>query len=71
MLELTPEQREELLRAGEQPIPLTDHGLPTDFLIIRADVLQRLRNVEVIDPSFFEFEEPPAQSCPEPLLSRC
>jgi hypothetical protein len=58
MIELTEEQRREVLRAGEVPVRLRDPDTRAEYVILKADFYERMRRVfEEVDPSFFEFED--------------
>jgi hypothetical protein len=60
MSTLTPEQRREVERAGDEPVRVEDPVTHRTYVILKAEVYERLReNVEVerIDPSFFEYGE--------------
>jgi hypothetical protein len=55
---LTPEQRQEIERAGEQPVRVEDPETKIAYLIVKEEVfqqLQKLVEIENIDPSLFEF----------------
>lgn len=57
---ITPEQRRELERAGDEPIRVDDPGTRREYVILRAEVYERLRRlieVEGPDPSFFEIDD--------------
>ncbi len=59
-IELSEELRREVERAGREPVRLVDPDTKEEFVVLRADVYTRLRRLldaEVIDPSFYEFEE--------------
>lgn len=59
-IDLTHEQRQAVNRTGD-PIRLQDRETLKEYVLIRADVFERMRKMletEVVDPSFFEFEEP-------------
>ena len=43
MVTLTPEQRQEILRAGEEPVRLADPETQTEYVILKADVYDRIR----------------------------
>jgi hypothetical protein len=43
MATLTPEQRQEIRRAGEEPVRLADPETQTEYVILKADVYDRIR----------------------------
>ena len=43
MATLTPEQRQEIQRAGEEPVRLADPETHTEYVILKADVYERIR----------------------------
>jgi hypothetical protein len=43
MANLTPEQRQEIQRAGEEPVRLADPETQTEYVILKADVYDRIR----------------------------
>ncbi len=45
MATLTPEQRQEIQRAGEEPVRLADPETQTEYVILKADVYDRIRAV--------------------------
>lgn len=54
------ELRRGVERAGEAPLRLTHPATREEFVVLRAEVYERLRRLlqaEQIDPSFYEFEE--------------
>jgi hypothetical protein len=58
MFELTREQRDEVRHAGDVPLTLTDPETKTAYVVLKADVYERMRRVyEEVDQSLFEFEE--------------
>lgn len=60
MATLSPEQRREIEKAGDEPVRVEDPETHARYVIIKADVykrLQELAGAETIDPSFFEFGE--------------
>jgi hypothetical protein len=58
MFELTREQRYEVRNAGDVPLTLTDPETKTAYVVLKADVYERMRRVyEEVDQSLFEFEE--------------
>jgi len=57
MVILSPEQRRAIGEAGNQPVPIIDPETQQTYLIIKAQVYDRLRaslEEKEIDPSFFE-----------------
>ena len=40
---LTPEQRQEIQRAGEEPVRLADPETQTEYVILKADAYDRIR----------------------------
>ena len=60
MMILSPEQRHAIGQAGDQPVPILDPETNQTYLIIRAEVYDRLCAMcgeEEIDPSFFEIDD--------------
>jgi hypothetical protein len=60
MVVLSPEQRQAIGEAGGQPVPIIDPETHQTYLIIKAEVFERLREYsekEEIDPSFFEIDD--------------
>ena len=58
MIELTEQQRREVRGAGEAPIRLTDPDTKAEYVVLRAELYERMRRVfEEVDPSLYEFEE--------------
>jgi hypothetical protein len=55
---LTPEQRQAARQAGEQPIRLVDPDTDTPYVLLRADVYERLRPPAEGDPAPPEPEPP-------------
>jgi hypothetical protein len=56
----TDELRREVERAGDDPVRLVHPATQEQFVVLRAEVydrLHRLLQAERVDPSFFEFEE--------------
>jgi len=43
MTTLTPEQRQEIQTAGEEPVRLADPATQTEYVILKADVYERIR----------------------------
>jgi hypothetical protein len=61
---LTPEQRHAVQRA-DKPIRVLDPDSQREYVLLRADLYERMRQVveaEVVDPSLYEFEEPSSPS---------
>jgi hypothetical protein len=55
---ITPEQRREIEKAGENPVRVEDPETHMAYVILREDVYQELRRLlaeEEIDPSLYEF----------------
>ena len=64
MIELSHEQRE-AVNGGENPVRVVDPASQHEYILIRAEAfekMKRLLEAEVVDPSFYEFEEKPARS---------
>jgi hypothetical protein len=60
MATITPEQRQLVEQAGDVPVRLADAETHQEYVILRADVYDRMRHLleeEEIDPSFFEIGE--------------
>jgi hypothetical protein len=60
MATITPEQMRLVEQAGEAPVRIADAETHREYVILRADVYDRMRHlleVEEIDPSFFEIGE--------------
>ncbi len=60
MVVLTPEQRRAISEAGDRPVPIIDPETHQTYILIKAEVLERpreSREVEKIDPSFFEIDD--------------
>jgi hypothetical protein len=60
MMSLSPEQRRAIGEAGDEPVPIVDPETHMTYLIIKAEVYDRLRLLgeeEEIDPSFFEIDD--------------
>lgn len=45
MTTLTLEQRQEIQRAGEEPVRLTDPETQTEYVLLKADVYDRIRTL--------------------------
>jgi hypothetical protein len=43
MTSITPEQRQALEQAGDQPVPVADPQTETTYVLVRADVFQRMQ----------------------------
>lgn len=59
-IELTEDLRREVERAGDAPLRVIHPRTKEEFVLLRAEVyerLRRLRDAEQVDPSFYEFEE--------------
>ncbi len=57
---LSPEQRRAIGLAGDRPVPVVDPETHQTYLIVKADVYDRLLSLhedEEIDPSFFEIDD--------------
>ncbi len=57
MVTLTPEQRQLVEQAGDAPVRIADVETDREYVLLRADVYDKMRHlleVEEIDPSFFE-----------------
>ncbi|HEV3120800.1 MAG TPA: hypothetical protein VGY53_02805 [Isosphaeraceae bacterium] len=56
---LTPEQRLALEKAGQAPIRLEDPETSQAYVLLRADLYERMRALaeEEIDPSLFEIDD--------------
>jgi hypothetical protein len=58
MLEFTQNQRQEVRFAGESPLRLTDPETHIEYVVLKAELYERMRRVfEEVDPSLYEFEE--------------
>jgi hypothetical protein len=58
MLELTRDQRQGVRVAGDSPLRLTDPETKSEYVVLKAELYERMRRVfEEVDPSLFEFEE--------------
>ena len=60
MVTITPEQRKLVEQAGNSPVRIADAETEQEYVLLRADVYDRLchqREVEEIDPSYFEIED--------------
>jgi hypothetical protein len=57
MATITPEQKQLVEQAGDEPVRIADVETNREYVILRADVYDRMRHLleeEEIDPSFFE-----------------
>jgi hypothetical protein len=60
MIEITEELRQQVEHSGGEPVRLTDPRSKVEYVVLRADVYERLRRVlEEVDPSLYEFEDAP------------
>jgi hypothetical protein len=60
MAALTPEQRQEIEKAGEEPVRLSDPETHRKYVIVKEEAYERMRALleeEEIDPSYFEYED--------------
>lgn len=60
MATITPDQKREIENAGEQPIRIQDPETHAEYVILKADVYERMRVLmesEKLDPSLFEYGE--------------
>ena len=60
MATITPELRREIEQAGEQPVRIADPETHTEYVILKADVYEKMRTLmqpEKIDPSLYEYGE--------------
>jgi hypothetical protein len=59
MMVLSPEQRRMVDGADDRPVPIIDPETRQTYLIVKAEVFERLRALreEEIDPSFFEIDD--------------
>jgi hypothetical protein len=60
MTTLTPEQRRAVTAAGDHPFRVDDPETHQAYVILKADIYERIRAVleeEEIDPSFFEIDD--------------
>lgn len=58
MATLTPEQRQEIEKSGDQPVRIEDPQTHAKYVIVKEEVYDRIRALleeEEIDPSFFEY----------------
>jgi hypothetical protein len=69
MMILSPEQRHAIGQAGDHPVPVVAPETHKTYLIVKAEVYDRLcalREDEEIDPSFFEIDDfEPARKDPQ------
>jgi hypothetical protein len=57
MATITPEQRRLVEQAGDAPVRIADVETDREYVILRAEIFDRMRRlleIEEIDPSFFE-----------------
>jgi len=56
---LTPEQKQAVREAGQGPVRLEDPETHQSYVILRAEIYERMRALteEEIDPSFFEIDD--------------
>jgi hypothetical protein len=57
MATITPEQRQLIEQAGDEPVRISDAESNREYVLLSADIFDRMRHlleVEEIDPSFFE-----------------
>jgi hypothetical protein len=57
---LTPELRQQIAKAGDEPLRVEDLETKTTYLIVREDVYRKLKEQAVIDhadPSLYEVGE--------------
>ena len=60
MVVLSPELQRAIGEAGDRPVPIVDPETQQAYLLIKTEVFERLRDsreVEEIDPSFFEIDD--------------
>ncbi len=60
MVVLSPELQRAIGEAGDRPVPIVDPETQQTYLLIKTEVFERLqasREVEEIDPSFFEIDD--------------
>lgn len=60
MATITPEQRQEIQRSGDEPVRVEDPETKQAYLLVREEVYRKLRVLAAIDhndPSLFEFGE--------------
>ena len=60
MATITPDQRREIENAGEEPVRIQDPETRAEYVILKADVYEKMRalmEAEKIDPSLFEYDE--------------
>lgn len=60
MATITPEQRQEIEKAGTEPVRVEDPATGTEYVLLRADVYAKLRELMAYDhsdPSLFEYED--------------
>jgi len=57
---ITTELRQAIEQAGDKPVRIEDPDTHTAYVLVKAEVFDRLSSVESseeIDPSFFEFDD--------------
>jgi hypothetical protein len=57
---ITTELRQAIKQAGDTPVRIEDPDTQTAYVLVKAEVFDRLRSLaepEEIDPSFFEFDD--------------
>ncbi len=60
MIAITPEQRQAIEQVDGAPVRLEDPETRREYVVLRADVYDRMRHLllaEEIDPSFFEIDD--------------
>jgi hypothetical protein len=60
MATITPELRQEIQQAGDEPLKIEDPETHQVYVVIREDVYRKLQELAVIDhsdPSLYEFGE--------------
>jgi hypothetical protein len=60
MATLTPEQRHEIEKAGDEPVRIEDPETHAGYFIVKEEIFKQLRELlgeEEIDPSLYEFED--------------
>jgi len=64
MTTLSPEQRQEILRAGEEPVRLADPETQTEYVLLKADLFDHFRTL--LDDA--RSASPPCKSNSSPCL---
>jgi hypothetical protein len=57
-MNLTPELRQAVQQAGEEPVRIEDPETHQSYVIVKEEVYRRIREaveIEKVDPSFFEY----------------